>query len=448
MFNIFKKKEPSKEERSSLAEFAQLFGLGGNSVQGDGALKLVPVYTCIRYLADSIGMTTLSLYKKDKNDNRELSRTHPLNNLIQNPQSNMTTINWFQAMIGQYAGFGNAYAVISRNRDHTVKELIFVPSSNVSHQITTNGELAYHISLNNKSFTLYAEDMIHLKGWSLDGYTGISPIATHRQTLERSASESTFGKKYYDNASSVGGVVSHPSKLNKETIKELKEQIQQQYGGVDNSGKTMILTEGMKYDRIEMISPTDANYVASRNMSDKEIANIFRVPVILLNDTESATYANVENLNLYFQMYSLNPIYKTIEQEFNLKLISASNKNHYFEFNPESLLNSNSTQKTERLDKGIKGGFLTPNEARKQLNLNPLEGCDDVYIPLNYVPASKYEEVMIDDSTASTPVPKVAGQDDLTDETKANNQELEKRYNSLSSKMGRLEKTLKKISEK
>lgn len=447
MFNFFKRKE-KQESRSVASSFASLFGLSGSSsTQGNNALKLTPVYSSIRYLADTVGMTQLVLYRKDKDDNRFVSTSHPLLNILKTPQKDTTFINWFQSIICQTVGFGNGYAVISRDKFRKVEELIFVPSSSVSHQLADNGDLIYHITLNNKNYSLYAEDVIHLKGMSLDGKIGISPISYHNHTLDRSYNESDFSKQYYENASNIGSVLEHPSKLNKDTIKDLKENLNKEYGGTANTGKTLILSEGMTYKRMELISPTDANYVASKDLTDKDIANIFRVPVVLLNNTEAATYANVENLNIYFQMYSLNPLYRMIEQEFNQKLISPASKNHYFEFNPESLMNANSTQKTERLDKGIKGSFLTPNEARRQLNLNAVNGGDDLFIPLNYVPFSKYDEVMIDED-APTATPKVASQDDLTDETKSKDTDLEKRYASLSSKLGRLEKTLKTIAEK
>jgi len=442
MFDFFKKRNKT-EERSTLATVAEILGIRTNSVQGNDALRLVPVYSCIRYLSDAVGMTNLSLYKKDKEDNRSQNFTHPLAKWISEPQSNTTTINWFQSIMGQLSGFGNAYAVIVRNNDYTVKETIFIPSMNVSHQITINGELSYTITLNNKTFNLFAEDVLHFKGLSLDGKVGISPIAYHRSTLERSSSESAFGKNFYDNASNVGGVVTHPAKLNKETLKLLKEAISSEYGGVGNSGKTMILSEGMTYNRIEMISPTDANYVASKQMSDNDIANIFRVPVTLLNNTEASTYANVENLNVYFQMYSLNPYYKTIEQELKMKLISKSSRDFFFEYDTDSLMNSTSTQKMERLDKGIKGSIFSPNEARKRLNLNPIEGMDDILIPLNLVPLSKYDDVMMGNNTMT---PNNAGQDkkEENEEDRSSYSSLEKKFNNLSTQLGRLQKEVQK----
>lgn len=446
MFNFFKKKE-KRDVKTTLSAISEFLGMNGGSVQGDNAFKLVPVYSCIRYLADSIGMTTLTLYKKDKEDNRSESTTHPLAKWIKEPQQNTTMMNWFQAISGQLVGYGNAYALIVRDKRYQMTETVFVPTSSVSHQIANDGTVIYQLTINNKAYTVHPEDILHFKGISLDGNFGVSPIAYHRATLERSNSESDFGKKYYDNASSVGGVVTHPSRLTKEALADLRKNFSEQYGGVNNTGKTIILSEGMKYDRIEMISPTDANYVASKNLTDKDIANIFRVPIVLLNSTEASTYANVENLNLYFQMYSLNPLYRTIEQELNLKLTNESSKNHYFEFNPESLMNSTSTQKMEQLDKGIKGSFMTPNEARKRINMNPISGGDDLFIPLNSVPFSKYDSVMIDENAPSS-TPKVAGQDNQNEEDRNSYIELEKRYNALSSKMGRLEKAIKNTSEK
>lgn len=445
MFDFLKrnnKKETSTETRSA-AGWKSLFGGITGDVTGNGAYRLVPVYSCIRLLADSVAMTDIKIYTKDKDDNRSLASTHPLNKVLVEPQENKTFYNWAQDIVGQLQGFGNAYAVISRNKDYTVKELIFVPTQNVIITRLTNGEYYYKISLPNstKSIDVWYEDILHFRNMSLDGISGISPISQHQHTLERAYGESDYSKSFYDNAANIGGVVKHPSKLSKEAIEQIKTAFSDAYGGTSNAGKTAVLAEGMSYEQFKLVSPADAEYIQSKKLTDSDIANIFRVPVVLLNSTEASTYANVENLNVYFQMYSLSPIYKCMVQQMNLKLISPSKQGKvYFEFDPESLLTATSKQKMEALDRGIKGSFLTPNEARRKLNLNPIDGLDDVFIPLNMTPSDKFDDVMMDGG-AESQKPNVSS-DDSEDR---NLESLEKRYNKLATEFGRIKKKLDNI---
>lgn len=437
---LFTRSKDSTEYRSA-DSWKSIFGLSTTRVGGQNAYKLVTVYSCIRLLADSVAMTELHLFERGKDDNRKRATTHPLLRILREPQENRTFFNWIQDVVGQLQGFGNAYAVIVRNSDFTVKELIFIPSERVSTVVDNTGELVYTLQLpNRKSVTLYSEDILHFRNMSFDGNIGISPISYHSNTLQRSYSEADYSKQYYENATQIGGVVSHPNKLGKEAIDQIKSAFSSAYGGTENAGKTAVLAEGMTYTPFSPISPTDADYIQSKKLTDADIANIFRVPVVLLNSTEASTYANVENLNLHFQMYSLTPIYRSIIQQMNMKLISPAKRDKLsFEFDPESLLTTTSSQKMEALDKGIKGGFITPNEARRKLNLNLIDGLDDTLIPLNMTPISKYDEVMIDKSDTSKPK---VNSDDTDKEEESKIDTLERQIAKLSSELGRVKKNL------
>lgn len=86
-------------------------------------MQITAVYACIRVLSESIAQLPLQLYKIE-NGKREKATDHPLYFLLHSePNPEMSSFNWREAMMMHMLVFGNCYSQIIRDGKGNVTAL-------------------------------------------------------------------------------------------------------------------------------------------------------------------------------------------------------------------------------------------------------------------------------------------------------------------------------------
>ncbi|MDE9553836.1 phage portal protein, partial [Xenorhabdus bovienii] len=95
----------------------------------------------------------------------------------------------------------------------------------------------------------------------------------------------------------------------------------------------------------------------------EEICRIFRVPLHMVQNTDSATFNNIENLGIGFINYSLVPYLTRIEQRINAGLVKETKQGQFYaKFNTGALLRGDMKSRFEAYTRGINWGIYSPNE--------------------------------------------------------------------------------------
>jgi len=443
MFNMakfFKNREKQSSTPFAVMSISSMFN-SMFSVSAPSAMHIGSVYACIRMISDSVAMTPLSVYKKGTSGRDVLPGA--LESLLKNPAKNVTSFQFQNAMLGQLVGWGNAYSVIEYSFG-TPKSLIFIPAEKVQivETFSTLEPYFYRVMLNDgNTVEIFPDEMLHYRNITLDGYTGLSPIALHSSTFDRGFYEGEFATNFMKRGGSMSGIVTTEKKLRPEQITQLKEDFSTAYGGAENAGRTPVLGDGLKYQQLKPISPADADYVKSKELTKAEIMEIFKVPPPLLGVID-ATYNNTEQLALIYQRYTLNPIYEMIQQELTLKLVSSSERESvYVEFAQDALLNATAADKAEVITKLTEKGVMTLNEARQKYNLKDVKGLDEVILPLNLAPITLHSKVLTPKEECNEPT-NFASENTSKEEDTLEIKNLEKQLHKMQSEFGRIKKTL------
>jgi phage portal protein BeeE len=61
--------------------------------------------------------------------------------------------------------------------------------------------------------TIPSEGIVHLRGLTLDGFTGLSPIAYHRETIGLAIAAEKYGAAFFGNSARPDGVLTVPTVL-------------------------------------------------------------------------------------------------------------------------------------------------------------------------------------------------------------------------------------------
>jgi len=372
---------------------AWAFGGGASSsgivVNPQTALQASTVYACVQVLSQSIAMLPCTLYQKNKDGSKTIAENHPLFALLHDqPNDWQTSVEFMEMLIASLCLRGNAYAYINRTSSGRVVELLPLHPDMVRVNMGTGFKLDYQVTLPDGSFqSLGPGELFHIRGLTLNGWLGISPIAYARESIGLSLATEKFGSQLFRNGAKMGGVLEHPNKIGQEAYSRLKDSFDNAYNG-ENSHKTAILEEGMKFTKISM-SADDSQFLETRKFQRSEIASIFRVPPHMIGDLERATFSNIEQMSLEFVSYTLMPWLVRFEKAIKRDLLTPKERLQYnVKFNVTSLLRGDASARSAYYHNGILDGWLTRNEARHAESeigniLNPLDGLDIPLMPLN-----------------------------------------------------------------
>ena len=394
---IFPKIFGKVEKRSSLTapsdwlikSLSSLFGqqtTSGQSVNQNSAMSIASVHACVRVISDGVAALGLKLYY-ESNDERKIVYAHYANAAINEPNAYQTKFDFTKWMVSQLVLNGNAYAFINRDSRFIPTALHPIHSMNVTPYMS-DGELFYRVQQQGFPSLVPATDMLHFKGLSMDNVlVGKSPIQLHAETLGIDLAAIKSSAAVYKNGT-LKFLLKSAGRIDEAQARPLRQSLDDV---IDGNVRSTVLPQGVEMERLSL-SPQEAQYIESRTFSAEEIARIFGVPSSMIG-AKDAGKTSVEQEYQDFYARTLMAYCKNIEQELNRKLLQEIDKpNYYYKFNFNSLLRASANDRADFYNKGIRGGWLSPNEARAFEDANGFEGGDTYYAEGNLVPQNQFAD--------------------------------------------------------
>ncbi len=415
-----KKRKVVKNNAMSYDAFQDFLTSVSKNVDGNSAMNLSGVYTCIDIISNTIAK--LPFFIVNNKTKERIPDTDNMYKLLNyQPNSRMNAMVFKKLLITRLLKQGNAYVKpIWRG----AKVVAYEPLTNVS--ITNiDGNIIYVVtdSNNNVVEMLRYDEIIHLKMYSEDGITGISPLHYARLVTQVGLNQEAFQKSFYENGGRPSGTLNISSDLSEEievtnpdgtkTIKSMKEVVREAWAkhnsGSNNAFNVAVLDNGMEYKEISQISPSDMDFVNSKNVNLEDIARFFNVPAYKLGAGKQ-TYANNEQAQIDYITNCIVPLVYQIEQEFTLKslLKVEFDEGKVIKANIEAELRGDISTRANWYDKMRSMGVYSINEIRSKEDMPPIENGDVRLIGANSIPLER----LIAGETAASATP-----NDLATET-------------------------------
>ncbi|CAI0853720.1 phage portal protein [Serratia fonticola] len=369
-------------------ELAEIIGLSydtyaGRRISPQLSMQLTSVFSCVRVLAESVGMLPCGLYEQLERGNKRAVKER-LNKLLSvKPNGYMTPQEFWELLIACLCLRGNFYAYKVMALGEVVELLPLDPGS-VAPKLNSNWEPEYQVTFPDGSQdTLSQAEIWHVRIFTLDGLNGLSPIAYARQAIGLGMATEEHGARLFGNGAVTSGVLQTDQVLTDDAFNRLKNDFETNHQGLSNAHKPMILEMGLKWQQISL-SSEDAQFLETRKFQLEEICRIFRVPLHMVQNTDRATFNNIENLGIGFINYSLVPYLTRIEQRINIGLVKPSAQGRFYaKFNAGALLRGDMKSRFEAYATGINWGIYSPNECRELEELNPRDAGDIYLTPMN-----------------------------------------------------------------
>lgn len=372
-----------------------LLGAGGsNSVdisEGNALKNSDIVYSCVNLIASTIAKMPINLYidtvEGKFRENNEVAY------LVKTRANELTSaIDFKQSMIANMLLHGNAFAYIETKRGVPVNLIVLDPLATTLNNI--NGKLFVFTSIDNKQYKIKYEQVIHLKDLNTDGLNGISRIKAVKAKLEHKATSDNMLKNFYSSGgNAMKGILNVPSSLSSEAKRKLKAGFTDVLN-TDGSG-IAVLDDGVTFQGASKMSLSDADFVNNMKLTKQDICGIFGVPTSLIGDSSNTSYNNMTEFNRNF-IESLVIHIEKFEAELDYKLLTFEQRmNYYFKFNVSVALRSSDIDRANFYKKMIEMGVMSINEVRELEDRNKIEGGDEYYRSLNYVPLSIANEYQL-----------------------------------------------------
>ena len=168
-------------------------------------------------------------------------------------------------------------------------------------------------------------------------------------------------------------------KLSPVAIANIKAAWDATHGG-GRSGGTAIVVNGTW--KPVVLTSVDSQFHEMRAFAVAEIARVFRVPPVLLQDYGRATWSNSSEMGRQFLTYCLTPWLKRIEAEARIKLLQpGEHDSHVVEVLVDDLLRADTAARATAYAQFRSAGILTANEIRAMENRPPIAGGDVLQNP-------------------------------------------------------------------
>lgn len=392
---LFRKAFEVKNESVTLqdAKLLEWLGIEVDSVKGKNALKEATVFACIRILSESVAKLPIKIYKDVEGVKK--ATEHYLYNLLKTrPNPYMSSTDFFRCLETQRNIHGNSFAIIEFEKKGQIKALWPLDTSKVEIWIDDKGlidssnKLWYVVETNDgKQIKLRSDEILHFKGFTLDGISGITPITYLSTLIENGKSAEEYVNQFFKNGMQTKGIVHYVGDLNPEAEKTFREKFEQMSNGLKNAHRISLLPLGYQFQPISL-SMADAQFLENTELTIRQIAAAFGIKMHQLNDLDRSTYSNITEQQKQFYIDTLMAILTMYEQELTYKLFLSSEleKGYYCKFNVDAIIRADIKTRYEAYRTGIQGGFLKPNEVRALEEMESAEGGDALLVNGNMVP--------------------------------------------------------------
>lgn len=348
----------------------------------------------VGFLADSVAQLPLKVYVRNGETERVRDRNSVAAKTLWKPNSNQTEYEFINALMVEY--LLNGTAIVWHLPD---------PYSESGHQLRI---LPHAWITDSESDTAYSYKSITVKAWGsapavkvpAEDFTQFkmycpgkpgsyqSPVSSLRTILTEQIQADKFRTQIWRSSGRFNAYITRPKDVtawDDETKKKWVEAFREGWsanGG--NAGKIPLLEDGMEIKPYQFNSK-DAQYAETKQLSREDVAAAYHVNPSLIWHTATQTYASAKDNARALYADCLGPTIQMLQQRINSFLLPmlGADPDTYVVFDLSEKLKGSFEERASILQSAVGGPYMTRNEARADMDLPPIDGGDDLIVPLN-----------------------------------------------------------------
>lgn len=324
-------------------------------------LSTINVYRAVSLLSLGAAQLTADVWRGEERIARP--------SIIRRPDIGLRWRPWVKLNMASLALTGNAYWRLSRNERGEVTNIKVLDP----HECEPDDKGLLHWGRLNKP--LQPNEFRHLKLLAIPGQQrGLGPIQAARAELSGAMLVNQYGSEFFATGDVPSGILKTDQHLTPDQAKGYKTQWQSR-----GAHEVAVLGQGLDYKPV-LLSPEDAQFIATRQFDTTAIARLFGIPSRLFLaavEGSSMTYSNVAADDLSFVRWTLSDYLGEIEDNLSSVLPGIQE----CRFNLDGVLRPDAQSRYAAHKAGIDAGWLLRSEVREIEGLPPIRGIDDKPLP-------------------------------------------------------------------
>lgn len=378
------KRERTITQNASASELIQFFGIDGKglaSVTTDTALQVPAVWAAVSFLSRTLAALPLHLYRST--DDGAVKQAGGLATLVHEaPNDETTSFKWRQHFWQQVFTGGRGLSWVERSGNNIVGLWNIDPTKT---KITRSGGRTTYTQ--GTQPTYQAREVLDVPFMlKPDGLAHYGPIASGNKAIQLAIAMNDYGSGFFNGGGVPPLAVKGPMPAGKDAMIRAQKQIQE---AIEASRESDVPITNLPtgYELVPIgFDPDKGQMTEARRFQIEEIARIYNLPPVFLQDLTHGTFSNTEQQDLHLVKHVVAQWAKAFEQELNLKLFGQRNGGRFIEHNLDGIMRGDFTSRMEGMASAVQNGLLTPNEGRKLDNRPPMPNGDDLMIQGATVP--------------------------------------------------------------
>jgi HK97 family phage portal protein len=357
------------------------FNLGSQlafpEISQDRVLSLSAVFSAVRLLAGSVSTLPIKAYRRSSKDRLPLDQLPMLfDNLITDGQ----IVTWLHRCMTSLALRGNAFGLVTGrdNMGYPTSMTWLNPADMQDDRNIANPSWWW------RGRPIPSEDLLHIPWFPIaERVQGLSPIAAFASTFGIGLSAREYGSGWFNS----GGVPSSTFQNTEQALvsQEVASAVKARLVNAIRTRQPLVYGKDWEFQTLS-VSLQDAQFLETIKATTNQVAAIYSIPADMIGGEtgSSNTYANVEQQQINFVMFTLRPWVVMLENAFSALLPD----HQYIRFNVDALFRADALTRHEvyKIDRSI--GLYNIDELRAFEDQPPLpNGKGQDYTPLP-VPAS------------------------------------------------------------
>ena len=351
----------------------------------------------VDFLANSIAQLPLNVYTRNSETDRERDRTSTAARLLWRPNEDQTEFEFIRALMTEYFVFGAVYVLMLPDPDSPSGwQMRIIPSEWITDTECRTAYAADAITVvaknSGQAVRIPRTEFIQFRTYSPGNPGGyVSPISALRQTLQEQIEAGNFRKQLWHSSGRLNAQLLRPANVqpwDEEQRKRFVDAFRESWGsGGSKAGSIPLLEDGMEIKPFQT-SFKESQWMESVKLSREACAAAYGVNPSLIWHSDTQTYASSKDNARALYAECLGPVLQMLQQRINsflLPMVGADPQQTYVEFDLTEKLKGSFEERASILQAAVGGPWMTRNEARADNNLPPVEGGDELIVPLNVV---------------------------------------------------------------
>ncbi len=347
-------------------------------------VKNVIAHRAIDMVSTAASSVKIELYSVNSKGVRREEKIHPVLDILKRPNPMQATSDFFQALYNYYQISGNVFIQAIGAKDEPPKELHLLRPDRIS-IIAGKSALpeSYRYIIGNQSRDFPVDKItgksmiLHIRKFNpLNDWYGLSSVEAAAYSIDQHNQSGAWNQSLLQNGARPSGALvvgleaAGGGVLSTDQYNRIKQQIEEQFSGPENSGRPLLLEGGLDWKEMSM-SPKDMDFVEAKHSSARDIALAFGVPPQLLGIPGDNTYSNLQEARLALWEQTVVPLVERTIDRLNNWLLP------FFDGKLELAADTDGITALAASNQAIwdrveKSSFLTDDEKRIAVGYSPL----------------------------------------------------------------------------